>query len=156
MLAWHAQITEAGGQTPYLTPRQTVVHYFADLRTHRYYAAYLLEASCTRIVHFSNGPGAPSGGAAYHSRGTWNPNDATGWRRFLPIVRVLSIGRYHDSLLAKGRIRGFLVRGYFVFDYSHVRWPNYVRKSGYHVVKIAVWRCGRHWGVDPQWLFAPW
>jgi predicted ArsR family transcriptional regulator len=37
--------------------------------------------------------------------------------------------------------------------YSQLAWANMMHQNGFHVVKLAVWRCHGRWGVEPDvWL----
>lgn len=137
-----------------LTPRRMVARYFAALNAYHFYAAWKLEAPCGVTFSISNGPGAPVGSAGYPRRGAWLPVPTAQARHpILASAHVTTITRLHIPILTRNHILAFGVSGWYRFDYSRVPWANMKHKNGFHVVKIAVWRCHGRWGVEPQvWL----
>lgn len=139
---------------PLLTPSQTVARYFAALDARRYYAAWLLEAPCGIGFSVSNGPGSPVGSEGWAGRPPWRqPSPQAAAHPILSSAHVTGITRLHIPILARHHILAFGVSGWYTFDYSRVPWANMKHRNGFHVVKIAVWRCNGHWGVEPgAWL----
>lgn len=71
----------------------------------------------------------------------------------LASARVTRIVRLHIPILTRHHILAYGVSGWYTFDYSRVPVVNMRHRNGFHVVKIAVWRCGGHWGVEANdWL----
>jgi hypothetical protein len=141
------------------TPRQMVAQYFADLNAHRFYAAWLLEAPCGVSFAVPNGPGAPVGSEGYPGKNRWVALRGTYARHpILASTRLTGIKRLHIPILERNHILAFGVSGWFRFDYSAVAsQPSFNNKhrSGFHVIKIAVWKCNDRWGVEPSyWLVA--
>ncbi len=152
-LAWSSPA--AARATP-LSPRQMLAQYFAALNAHRYHDAWLLEAPCDVTVYISNGPGAPMGSEGYGGRGTgpWRPAPARFTRHpILASAHVTKIAQLHIPILNRHHILTFGVSGRYTFDYSEVPAANMRHNNGFHVVKIAMWRCNGRWGVEGQaWL----
>jgi hypothetical protein len=126
--------------------------YFADLNAHRFHAAWLLEAPCGVSYTVSNGPGAPVGSAGFAGRGKWlAPRGAALRHPILAAAHVTSIKRLHIAILDRNHIAAFAVSGWFRFDYSAAPYANDTHKTGHHMVKIAMWQCNGHWGVEPTY-----
>lgn len=146
----------AGGVASTPAPHVLVARHFADLNAHRLYAAWRLEAPCGVSLTVSNGPGAPAGSASYAGRGAWVlPHGPLARHPVLASARVKRITRLHIPILDRNHILAFGVAGWFRFDYRGVTFANDRHRSGWHVIKIAVWKCNGRWGVEPTyWEFA--
>lgn len=134
-----------------------VARYFGYLNVHRYYAAWQLEAPCGVTFTVSNGPGSPVGSEGYAGRAPWTSKlPRTANQRILVSVQVASISRLHIPVLERNHVLAFAVRGWFHFDYSAVGSAasfNNRHRSGFHIVKIAMWQCNGRWGIEPSyWL----
>jgi hypothetical protein len=133
--------------------------YFGYLNAHRYYAAWQLEAPCRVTFSVPNGPGSPVGSESYAGRAPWTSRlPRTANQSILVSAEVASIARLHIPVLDRNHVLAFAVRGWFHFDYSAVGSGasfNYRHKSGFHIVKIAMWQCNGRWGIEPSyWLIA--
>ena len=135
-------------------PRQIILQYFAALNAHRYHAAWLLEASCNTSYPVPNSPGAPVGSISFHGRGTtWVPPPGILARHpILASARVTAIKPLHVPVLARQHILAFGVSGWYRFDYSAVPWANDKHTSGFHVIKLALWKCNGRWGIESGWV----
>jgi hypothetical protein len=143
---------DAGRLATTPSPRDLIVQTFADLNAHRFHAAWLREAPCGISVSESNGPGAPAGSEGFAGRGKWiTPHGASARHPILASARVTAIRRLRVPLLERNHILVFGVSGWFRFDYSAIPWANDTHRSGYHVIKLAVWRCAGRWGVEPSY-----
>jgi hypothetical protein len=136
-----------------------VARYFGYLNAHRDYAAWQLEAPCRVTFSVPNGPGSPVGSESYAGRAPWTirlPRTAN--QSILVSAQVASITRLHIPVLDRNHVLAFAVRGWFHFDYSAVGSGasfNNRHKSGFHIVKIAMWQCNGRWGIEPSyWLVA--
>lgn len=140
-------------------PSQLVREYFANLNGHRFHAAWLLEAPCNVSWTASNGPGAPTGSGGLAGKSTWKaPTGRYAAHPILASVLVTGIRQLSIPELGRAHILAFGVSGWFRFDYSAVAsQPSYNNKhrSGFHEVKIALWKCAGRWGIEPSyWLVA--
>lgn len=135
--------------------RAVLIRYLADVNAHRAHAAWLREAPCNVSVPVSNGPGAPAGSEGFGGRGRWvGAHTPQIQHPIVATVQFQRIDALRIPLLARHHILAFAVRGWFRFDYTAVPWANDKHRSGYHVARIALWRCNGRWGVDPTWATA--
>lgn len=136
------------------SPRAMLARYFADLNARRYHAAWQLEAPCRTGFSISNGPGAPRGSEGWQGRGAWRPpSPQAAAHPILTSARVTMIKRLRIPILTRHHILAFGVGGRYTFDYSRIPWANMKHKNGFHVIKIALWRCHGRWGIEPE---GPW
>jgi hypothetical protein len=144
--------TDAGGLAATPSPRDLIAQTFADLNARHFHAAWLREAPCGISVAVSNGPGAPVGSVGLAGRGKWvAPRGALVRHPILASARVTAIRRLHIPLLERNHILAFGVSGWYRFDYSTTPWANDTHRSGFHVIKLAVWQCAGRWGVEPRY-----
>lgn len=141
------------------SPQQLVAEYFADLNAHRFYAAWLLEAPCGISYSIPNGPRAPVGTASYPGKAPWSSPRGTYSRHpILASAAVKRISRLHIPILDRNHILAFAVAGWFRFDYSAVASNpsfNNMHRSGYHVIKLGLWKCDGRSGIEPSyWMVA--
>ncbi len=138
----------------HLAPAAMVRAYFADLNAHRFHAAWRLEATCNVTFPIPNGPGATIGSGGYPGRGAWGPAPARVTRHpILASALVTRVTPLRIPILARNHILAFGVSGWYTFDYSLAPWANMKHRNGFHVVKLAVWRCNGRWGVETEeWM----
>jgi hypothetical protein len=149
----------AAGDPAAAPPRQIVRQYLADLNAHRMHAAWLLEAPCGVSFSVPNGPGAPVGSEGYPGKSAWSPQRGKYAKHPLfASATVKRISRLHIPILERNHVLAFGVAGWFRFDYSAVASnPTFNNKhtSGFHVIKIGMWKCNGRWGIEPSyWLIA--
>lgn len=131
-------------------PQQLLRRYFAELNAHRFHAAWLLEAPCGISYAVSNGPGSPMGRVGFAGRGAWVvPRGKSAQHPILAAAHVRAIRPLHIPILTRNRILAFAVGGWYRFDYAAFPFANDTHRSGFHVVRIAMWRCSGRWGVEP-------
>lgn len=136
------------------SPAQMIAQYFRDINARRYHDAYLLEAPCGIAIPVLNGPGQqPVGAGGFGGRGAWKPERAAQRYGAMTSARVTGITQIHFPLLDHYHVLTFAVRGWFTFDYSHVPPIGMKHRSGYHVIKLAMWQCSGQWGIEP-WLYS--
>lgn len=133
-------------------PIRLLRQYFADLNTHRYRAAYALEATCSTEFSISNGPGVSPARIGLPGRGRYLLPKAWSYLRHVKIQRIK---RFKTRLLNRLHVIGVHVDGWFTFVYpppsTHFAGNN-ERSSGYHRAVVIVRRCNGRWQVDPNWL----
>ena len=147
-------LSPTGAAAAHLSPSAMVRAYFADLNAHRYQAAWRLEAPCDVTFSTPNGPGAPIGSGGNSGRAAWKPAPVRVTRHpILASAHVTKVTALHIPILARNHILAFGVSGWYTFDYALAPWANMKHRNGFHVVKLAVWRCNGRWGVESQeWL----
>jgi hypothetical protein len=144
-------VEAANGRSVHAT-QHMLRDYFADLNAHRFHAAWRLEAPCRTSYTVSNGSGSPSGSGGFMGKGRWvAPRGTLVHHPVVAAARVTAIRRLYIPILARNHIDAFAVSGWFRFDYTAIPYANDTHRSGFHVVKIAMWRCSGQWGVQPGW-----
>jgi len=122
------------------------------LNGHHLYAAWLLEAPCGVTYSARNG-----GRERYPGKGTWSaPRGKYAEHPILASATVSRITSLDIPILRINHILAFSVTGRFRFDYSAVASNasfNNKHTSGFHVIRIGMWKCNGRWGVEPSyWL----
>lgn len=138
-----------------LSPHDMVARYFADIKSHHYYQAHALEATCTVQWVVQNPPGARPGSASLTATGNGPASTYAGSLAPVRSFGIQSIRQFHHPLLTRLHFLGFWVRGWFTFVYRPVSAGNpgeNEHASGYHRIGIIVRRCDGRWEVDPNWL----
>jgi hypothetical protein len=144
----------ASGRLSPVAARQMIRQYFSDLNAHRFHAAWTREAPCGKTIPISNGPLTPPGSEGFQGRGRWSPPPSALARHpILASAHVTGVKRLHIPVFERNGVLAFAVSGTYTFDYSAVPWANYKHTNGFHVIKIAAWRCSGRWGLEPGgWL----